>query len=767
MIKHLLTGLILLCCSLLCSQELLKPIDAVEAVAETKAPEKINLFQISQDQSPVIKETLENYVLVDFNPNKLKEFKETKNDFVEIEVPLANNETVTLQLVKTNLFEDNNYVKTFPSNELVKVDPGTHYRGIVKGKPETVVALSIFKDEVMGLATGLYGSNLVIGKLEGRDNHIIYMDNQMSRYQDVKCHMEDDNVSYTEEELAPESTMTTNSLDDKCVRLYMEVNYDVFRKKGTESATSNFVTGFMNQVMTLYANENIKTKLMPLGIWTQPSPYTATTTSGLMGQFQQVRTNWEGDLAQLLGFSGGGGIAAGFYGICNSDRRQSMSYSGIYPYYDIVPTFSWTVQVVTHEFGHIFGSRHTHACVWNGNGTAIDGCAGFVEGNCYKPGPPAGGGTIMSYCHLTNTGIDLSNGFGVQPGNVIRNKVRNGYCLVNCDGNPNPDPDPDPDPDPNPDPDPDPNCDKNNVKISVLTDNYPTETSWYIYNSEGEEVAKSSFYNLEDHLYEEYVCLEDGDYTFEIKDSQSDGICCTYGNGKYTVSVDGEELASGGDFNANEETEFHLGEVVVEPQCRNITLVYQTDKYAGETSWEIRDSNNVWVGGGTPDQDFKKYVIDGCLKPGCYTLTFFDTYNDGFCCSYGNGYYQFYEGNHMKLNKWANFGRKASHTICIGDDYSTSLGEIEVRSEIPPFTTEFNILSPFKNTLNIKFVDVKENIKIQNLKVTNMSGQVVYSQDNVSTNKVHSINTSFWAKGVYIVTFTNDNQLKSSKVIKD
>ena len=109
------------------------------------------------------------------------------------------------------------------------------------------------------------------------------------------------------------------------------------------------------------------------------------------------------------------------------------SYANIGNTYSNFPLYSWNIEVMSHEMGHNFGSPHTHNCnAWVGG--PIDGCAptydpAYAEGNCTN-GPIPVKGTIMSYCHLLNTvGINLSLGFGVQPGDLIRTQTINASCL--------------------------------------------------------------------------------------------------------------------------------------------------------------------------------------------------------------------------------------------------------------------------------------------------------------------------------------------------
>ena len=140
----------------------------------------------------------------------------------------------------------------------------------------------------------------------------------------------------------------------------------------------------------LYRNESINTALSQIHVWNTTDPFTSSTTLGLLTQFQSTRTSFNGDLGQLLTFRNiGGGEAAGFNGLCNNSINQRLSVAMLFNNYSNVPTYSWSVYVVTHELGHLFGSRHTHTCVWNGNNTAIDGCAGTTEGGCSLPGIPS------------------------------------------------------------------------------------------------------------------------------------------------------------------------------------------------------------------------------------------------------------------------------------------------------------------------------------------------------------------------------------------
>jgi len=354
-------------------------------------------------------------------------------DLISLEIQLNNSDKIILDLYReTDAF----------SGLSVNLSDGTpfdmsslkasFYRGIIRGNENSVVSLSIFENEVAGIISSEKG-NLVLGKLKDNPQIILYNDKDLKARPKFDCDTPD--LPLSDAELLHYQNLSSKALTLKCVRFAFETEYDIFQTLGSSAPNVvTYVTNLYNQVGTLYANDGISTTLSNIVVWNTPDPYTANGAGALLSQYQAQTSSINGDLGQLLTFRDvNGGIAAGFNGICNANVDERLCVSGgLTSSIVSVPTYSWNVNLVAHEFGHLFGSRHTHACVWNGNNTAIDGCAGFTEGGCPIPGIPSGGGTIMSYCHWQSVGVNFLNGFGPQPTAVITNRVNSGACLSSC-----------------------------------------------------------------------------------------------------------------------------------------------------------------------------------------------------------------------------------------------------------------------------------------------------------------------------------------------
>ncbi len=370
------------------------------------------------------------------NFDEVNKIVSNKYENIELEIPYQG-KTINVFLYKVNLFADGFHVDTDKSKN-INYEKGIYYRGMVKEDINSIVSFNFFKNECNGIISNVEWSNLVVGKLQKTNNtsdYIIYKDEDLKILNDSGCQTKD-NVE------PQESTTQKNIQSTRCVTMYFEIDNNLYVSNGSNSTTTtNWMTSVYNNVQTLYNNDGITTSLRSMYIWTTPDPYqnTGTTSSAYLSKFHQVRPVFDGDVGQLVGIDPGGlgGVAVSINGLC---KTGNYSYSDVNFSYSTVPTYSWTVQVITHEFGHLLGSPHTHSCIWNGNSSAIDNCAAVgigasAEGySCYTaPGiipSAATKGTIMSYCHLVSgIGINFNNGFGPQPKTRILNAVNNGTCL--------------------------------------------------------------------------------------------------------------------------------------------------------------------------------------------------------------------------------------------------------------------------------------------------------------------------------------------------
>jgi hypothetical protein len=311
---------------------------------------------------------------------------------------------------------------------------GVYYRGMVKGDVHSVVSFNFFNNECNGIISNDALANLVVGKLKKPNNtldYIVYSDSNLKVANSFHCATKFDEASTID------STTNKSATTVKCVSMYFEIDYDLFNANNSDTVeTTNWMTSMFSNIQTLYANDGITVNLRSLYIWTEQDPYEGigNSSSDYLYAFNAHTPIFDADLGQLIGIDPGGlgGVAITINGLCSSNN---FSYADIFYNYATVPVFSWNVDCITHEFGHLLGSPHTHGCYWNGNNTAIDGCgqqAGYNEGSCADGPIPSSTvkGTIMSYCHLiSGVGINFNNGFGFQPKNVILNAIASSNCL--------------------------------------------------------------------------------------------------------------------------------------------------------------------------------------------------------------------------------------------------------------------------------------------------------------------------------------------------
>lgn len=100
----------------------------------------------------------------------------------------------------------------------------------------------------------------------------------------------------------------------------------------------------------------------------------------------------------------------------------------------------------------------------------------------------------------------------------------------------------------------------NNAAYLILnTDNNGSQTTWQVRDGNNNVVASGGPYGNNIQVIEQ-ICLNDGCYTFTINDSGNNGICCSSGNGSYSLGdTEGIGFITGGTFTSSESTAFCLG----------------------------------------------------------------------------------------------------------------------------------------------------------------------------------------------------------------
>lgn len=389
-----------------------------------------NLFTVGNNNDfPEYKEKLRSYSILNLDRNQLAKIVQTRNSHLDMTLPNG----VKVNLNATKVLSDAFVARTSEGN-IVPYTPGAYYRGSVDGIQKSLAAFSFFNDRVMAVFSDQTG-NWVLGpvsKSQPGNTYILYNDKDIIGSHNFECHNDDGILNLDRGRSALRQAQNGNQQQGGvCVNIYFEFDFDMYVDNGSSVAnTNNYFTGLFNVIATLYSNELVTVVIGSTSTWTAPDPYSDATSLDALNDFTNALAgNFNGEtLAHLVSTTSSnlGGIA---YIDALCDPTFATGYSNIYNTFNAFPTYSWDAEVVTHELGHNLGSNHTHWCGWPGG--AIDDCY-TTEGGCASGPTPVNGGTIMSYCHLTATGINFNNGFGPFPGQAIRDGVAAAGCLPSC-----------------------------------------------------------------------------------------------------------------------------------------------------------------------------------------------------------------------------------------------------------------------------------------------------------------------------------------------
>lgn len=395
---------------------------------------KVNPFTLdnTSGKQMVYQEAAKDAVVLKLDKKQVINLVKERPEALEMTFPFEERQ-LTVEMVKVDIYSPDFKAET-NKRQITNYKKGVFYRGIIKGDYTSVVAFSFFDNDVVGVASANNIGNVTLGKALNSEDFVVYNDQKLTGTNPFICSADELMENETQKVRFDPKSSKAPQMTEACVRVYYEICYKPFQLNGNDvTNTVNWISAVHNNINTLYVNDGVKMSLKTVYVWETADPYTGSYSANLAA-FRSNRTSFDGDLAHLVNYPTTTSVAY-LNSLCTTNR---YAYSGIDIAYNNIPTYSWTIMAMTHEMGHALGSPHTHACAWNGNGTAIDGCAptyrpDLAEGDCPVGPIPTGGGTIMSYCHLVSTGINFTKGFGEQPGALIRQTVDSKACLSgNC-----------------------------------------------------------------------------------------------------------------------------------------------------------------------------------------------------------------------------------------------------------------------------------------------------------------------------------------------
>jgi len=177
---------------------------------------------------------------------------------------------------------------------------------------------------------------------------------------------------------------------------------------------------------------------------------------------------------------------------------------------------------------------------------------------------------------------------------------------------------------------------------------------------------------------------------------------------------------------------------------QQITLELLTDDYAEETSWEFREIGGAVLDSGSYNQsDDNTTFIEtfGVVQDNCYEFEIFDSFGDGICCEFGEGFYTLTTDSADVIIDGGEFSSSEITEISIGEELSTADAFLNTIALYP---------NPANNEITLSIGDTND---ISSYRVYTTFGQLL--QEGTLQKNKEVISVSRYTVGIYFVVVKN------------
>jgi thiol-disulfide isomerase/thioredoxin len=189
-----------------------------------------------------------------------------------------------------------------------------------------------------------------------------------------------------------------------------------------------------------------------------------------------------------------------------------------------------------------------------------------------------------------------------------------------------------------------------------------------------------------------------------------------------------------------------------------VTLELMTDNYGSETSWELRNLAGELFAQGAGYGNNTMYTEEIVLLGNdCYVFTIFDSFGDGICCAYGEGFYHLVDAAGNVLIEGGEFAEEALEGFKT-EAVVSSVENAEFKSSLTVFP------NPVNDNMEIRF-SLNETTQM-NVAIYNALGQqvqTVATENFPAGDHSLTVNATQLAAGMYFVRFQSGEEQTSRR----